>query len=85
MQLKTLTREMLIHLKLQGFNVLTYNNKISDNSIIWFPEVVEDVYEYITGLCDLGMLLFDEPNILVIDEAIDNIAADHLVGEVLCY
>lgn len=70
-------------LKSKGFNILTSNNKLTDDHILWFPESVADVCDYLITLDTKGTTPFQEPNILVIDDAISNIEDENLIGEVL--
>ena len=83
MKLERLTIELLFKLKSQGYNIITYNNKVSDHNIIWFPETIENIQEYLLGLSNLGKIVYEDPNILVIDYVIKNLSDDELIGDVL--
>lgn len=83
MKFEKLTHEQLNILKSKGFNILTSNNSLTDEKVIWFPERVPDVWEYLLELdCNHKMIPLQEPNILVIQDALDNIRNEDLIGEV---
>lgn len=83
MQFKKITKKLLCKLKMLGYNILTFNNKMSSDHIIWFPEYVDDVSTFISNLDRLGVFQFDEPNILLIDHVIEHFEEYELSGEVL--
>jgi len=83
MKLERLTIELLLKLKSQGYNIITYNNKVADDNIVWFPETKENIEDYLLGLNNLGKIVYEDPNFLVIDYAIENLSNTELVGEVL--
>lgn len=81
MKFEKLTREILIKLKAEGYNLLIYNKKVSNLCVTWFPESIENIYDHIADLCNIGAIIYEKPNILVIDDII-NISDDYLVGYV---
>lgn len=83
MTLERLTIELLIKLENQGYNIIRYNNKVSDDNIIWFPETKENIQDYLIGLSNLGKIVFEDPNFLVISHAIENLSNNDLIGNVL--
>ena len=83
MTLEKLTIELLYKLKNQGYNIISYNNKVSDDNIVWFPETKENIEDYLLGLSNLGKIVYEDPNFLVIDYAIENLSNNEFVGEVL--
>lgn len=82
MRFEKLTHLQLKILKNKGFNILTSNNALTDEKVIWFPERVEDVCEFLISMDIKGITPFEEPNILVIQDAIDNINNEDLIGEI---
>jgi len=83
MTLEKLTIELLYKLKNQGYNIISYNNKVSDDNIVWFPETKENIEDYLLGLSNLGKIVYEDPIFLVIDYAIENLSNNEFVGEVL--
>lgn len=83
MTLEKLTIELLYKLKNKGYNIISYNNKVSDDNIVWFPETKENIEDYLLGLSNLGKIVYEDPNFLVIDYAIENLSNNEFVGEVL--
>lgn len=77
MQFEKLTHTNLRKLKELGYNILSSNNNLADDTVIWYPERVEDVCEYVFEVAD------QEPTLLVIQDALDNISEDDLIGNVL--
>lgn len=83
MRFEKLTYCQLKILKSKGYNILTSNQKLTDAQVVWFPERVDDVCEYLIGLDTNGQITpLNEPNILVIQDALDNIREEDLIGEV---
>lgn len=76
MQFEKLTQDNLRILQSQGYNNLTSNNQFTDDKVIWFPEFVKDVWEYLLRVSG------DEPTMLVINDALQNIEDEDLFGEV---
>lgn len=80
MEFVKLEKELLQKLRDRGYNVLVSNQPLNDDVLIyWYPERVDDVCEYVVGLDGTP---FNEPNILVIQDALDNIDEGDLVGMV---
>ena len=79
MQFDKLTLDKLKTLKQEGYNLLASNNKITDEQIVWFPEKIDDVCEYLIDI-DFSGESSKEPTLLVIDEAIKNFTEEDLVG-----
>ncbi len=82
MKFEKLTKAILFKLKEQGYNTVIHNRNISGICITWFPESIENIYDYIASLCSLGAIVYEKPNILVIDDGIENISEEYLVGYV---
>ncbi|WP_400263274.1 hypothetical protein ACFX5U_09550 [Sphingobacterium sp. SG20118] len=83
MQFAILTQTLLLQLKSKGYNLLTSKNTVDDENPTWYPEKVDDVWEYIVDLDSEGKFVpLQEPAILVIDDAIKNIEDWQLIGEV---
>ena len=83
MRFEKLTYCQLKILKSKGYNILTSNQKLTDAQVFWFPERVEDAMDYFLALDISGKIEpFKEPNILVIDDALENIREEDLIGEV---
>ena len=83
MKFEKLTHFQLKILKSKGYNILTSNQNLTDEKVVWFPERVEDVMTYLLALDTSGkMVPFKEPNLMVIDDAIKNIREEDLIGEV---
>ncbi|NQD71640.1 hypothetical protein HP439_13000 [Sphingobacterium shayense] len=79
MKFVRLTKDVLIKLRLLGFNILRAPMSIEHQDPTWYPLQVENVWEYID---DLSGVPFEEDNVLVIDDAIDNIREEDLIGSV---
>ncbi len=79
MQFVRLTHSVLRDLKKQGYNILKSPVPIDNGNPSWYPEKVEDVWGY---LDDLAGVPFQEPNVLVIDDALQNIREEDLIGSV---
>lgn len=83
MRFEKLTKSQLKILKSQGYTLLTSNQNLTDEKVYWFPERVADVMEYLLALDTSGKFVpFKEQNLLVIDDAIENIREEDLKGEV---
>ncbi|SMG32535.1 hypothetical protein [Sphingobacterium psychroaquaticum] len=83
MQFVQLSHKVLKQLKEKGYNILTSNNSVSDDNPVWYPEKVPDVWDYLIGLDVRRISVIKEPNILVIQDALDNICEEDLRGVVL--
>lgn len=82
MEFVNISFEVLRKLKEQGYNILASNNDLYDEEVIWYPEKVDNVFEYLIGL-DINGESNLEPNLLVIDDALLNINEQELRGIVL--
>mgnify|MGYP000914722690 CR=1 FL=1 len=83
MRFEKLTKSQLKILKSQGYTLLTSNQNLTDEKVYWFPERMADVMEYLLALDASGKIVpFKEQNLLVIDDAIENINEEDLIGEV---
>lgn len=76
MEFKKLTIETLKLLKSRGFNILTSNNQLTDTKVIWFPEKVDDINDYLMEVAG------EEPTFIVIDDALSNVEEVYLYAEV---
>lgn len=76
MQFEKLTHANLRILLTQGYNILVSNNQYNDEKVVWFPETVEDIDDYLMQVAD------EEPTLLVIDDALKNIEEEYLIGDV---
>ncbi|QBQ41097.1 hypothetical protein E2P86_07990 [Sphingobacterium psychroaquaticum] len=83
MQFVRLSHKVLEQLKEKGYNILTSNNPVSHENPVWYPESVPDVWDYLIGLDVRKISVIKEPNILVIQDALDNIRDEDLRGVVL--
>ncbi len=81
MQFKKVTHSLLNELKQKGYNALTSNNELSDLQIYWYPEEVSNVNQYIVKLTNRGYVApLNQPMILWIQDAIDNLSEYELAG-----
>lgn len=74
MQFEKVSKRLLKELSAKGYNILTSNEQLSADMVYWYPEKVWDVQQYIESVA------YDEPNILVIQDAIENIRDKDLIG-----
>lgn len=81
MQFDKLNIRLLENLKKAGYTILASHNNLFKETVYWFPEKVDDISDY---LLDLGLSgeLSNDPSILIIDDAINNIKEQHLFGYV---
>jgi hypothetical protein len=79
MKFVRLTHSVLRDLKRDGYTILRSPMPIDNEDPTWYAEKVTDVWGY---LDDLAGVPFQEPNILVIDDAIENIKDEDLRGSV---
>jgi len=79
MKFVRLTHAVLRQLRLQGYNVLKSPLPIDSEDPSWYPEKVDDVWEYLDSLT---VVPFQEPNVLVIDDALEIIRDEDLIGMV---
>jgi len=82
MKFEKLTKENLLKLRSEGYNLLFYNKKVSDLCVTWFPQAIEDIYDHIINLCSIGAIAFEKPNIIVIDHVIEDLSEEDLYGYV---
>lgn len=80
MKFVKLTKEVLLDLKRQGYNILTSVNTVDDDDPTYTPVRVDDVWGY---LDQLAVVPLSEPEIIVIDGALENYSDDMLRGMVL--
>ncbi|TDQ79602.1 hypothetical protein [Sphingobacterium yanglingense] len=74
MQFENVSKALLKELLSKGYNILTSNNMLSSDIVYWYPEKVEDVQQYIETNAN------EEPTLLVIQDALENIREQDLVG-----
>jgi len=79
MQFVRLTHSVLRQLRAKGYNILKSPMPLDNEDPTWYPEAVGDIWDY---LDDLTVIPFEEPNILVIDDALENIREEDLIGAV---
>lgn len=82
MKFEKLTRETLIKLKSEGYNLLVYNKKVSTLCVTWFPQSIENIYDHLINLSYEGDVVFEKPNIIIIDYMIENAEENDLYGYV---
>lgn len=79
MEFVRLTRTVLIELKSQGYNILTSVNTVDDEDPTYTPVKVDSVWDYLDSIKAVPL---SEPEIVVIDEAIDKYSDDMFRGMV---
>ena len=79
MEFVRLTHSVLRDFQRQRYTILKSPMSIDSDDPTWYPERVDDIWKY---LDDLAGVPFQEPNILVIDDALENIREEDLVGMV---
>ena len=79
MKFVRLTHSVLRQLRSQGYNILKSPTPIDSEDPSWQPEKVDNVWEYLDSLTGVP---FQEPNVLVIDDALENILDEDLIGMV---
>ncbi|MBB2949896.1 hypothetical protein [Sphingobacterium sp. JUb56] len=83
MQFATLTRSILLDLQSKGYNILTSKNRIDDENPTWYPISVPNVWDYLLQLDGKTKVMsFQEPAVLVIEDALLNVEDEQLDGEV---
>jgi hypothetical protein len=83
MQFASLTRSILLDLQSKGYNILTSKNAIDDENPTWYPISVPNVWDYLLRLDrKTNILSFQDPAILVIEDALLHIGDEYLEGEV---
>lgn len=83
MQFDRLNIRLLQNLKKSGYNILTSNNKTDNETVYWFPEKVDNVNSYLSGI-DNAKKNPIKYTILIIDEALENIEKQCFYGYVFC-
>ncbi len=76
MQFEKLSHEALRELIGRGYNILSSNDELWDKNVVWFPETVADVKDYLMQVAD------EEATLLVIDDALNNLEEEELIGDV---
>lgn len=79
MEFVKLTHSVLLELKSKGFNVLTSVTKIDSEDPTYMPIKVDDIWAFLEALPSIPL---EEPHLLVIDEALNNIREEDLIGMV---
>lgn len=74
-----LTHDLLRDLKSQGYNILHSPTPSSSDDLAWYPERVDDIWNYLDHLMCTP---FQEPNIIIIEEILRNINQENLAGSV---
>lgn len=81
MQFENVSKRILKELLSKGYNILTSNESLSADVVYWYPEKVENVNDYLIHLDIIDAIEpLKEPNILVIQDALDNIEDEDLIG-----
>lgn len=80
MKFVRLTKNVLVDLKRQGYNILTSVNTVDDEDPTYTPVKVDSVWDYLDNVTVVPMF---EPEIIVIDEALENYSDEMLRGMVL--
>jgi hypothetical protein len=86
MKFEKITHNVLKELLAQGYNVLIAPSDCEDSdNITWKAITVPNVFQWLVALDCEGVtsIPFQEPNILVIQDALDNIQEEDLKGSVL--
>ncbi|WP_148910034.1 hypothetical protein [Sphingobacterium allocomposti] len=73
------TRKVRWALKDKGYNILKSPLPLDNEDPTWYAEKVDDIWKY---LDDLAGAPFQEPNVLVIDDALQIIRDEDLRGSV---
>lgn len=79
MRFVRLSHEVLRDLKAKGYNILTSVNKLGAEDPTYMPEKVDSVWDY---LDDLAVVPMREPELIIIDDALQNIRNEDLRGMV---
>jgi len=85
MKFVKLTHGVLRKLQSQGYNVLIAPSDVEDSrNVTWKAITVDNVMDWLVGLDSAGVtaIPFEEPHILPIDEALNNIENEALFGSV---
>lgn len=82
MKFEKLTHSNLKILKSKGFNILTSNNSLTDETLVWFPERINDIFDYLIAHDINCIIPHQEFEILVIDDAIRIMEEEYLIGDV---
>lgn len=76
MQFEKLSHEALRELMSRGYNILSSNDELWAKKVVWFPETVTDIKDYLMQVAD------EEATLLVIDDALNNLEEEELIGDV---
>lgn len=85
MRFEKVTHRILKELQRKGYNVLIAPSDCEDNeNVTWKAITVPNVFEWLVALdCEgITAVPFKEPNILVIQDALNNIREEDLKGSV---
>lgn len=83
MHFEPLTRSILLELRHRGYNMLTAKSTETDHNPTWYPLSVPDISDYLLKLdYNLSIDALQQPQILVIEDALMHINDDQLEGEV---
>ncbi|PVH27024.1 hypothetical protein [Sphingobacterium corticibacter] len=84
MKYVTLTHKVLRGLRDQGFNILRSTSPLSSENPSWYPDTVglDDFMHWENNEFRLLNIPFEEKHLLVIQDALDNINEEDLIGEV---
>jgi len=85
MRFEKVTHSVLKELKRKGYNVLIAPADCEDNSnVTWKAIAVPNVMDWLVALdCEgITAVSFQEPNILVIEDALNNIHDEDLFGSI---
>ncbi len=85
MRFEKVTHSVLKELQRKGYNVLIAPSDCEDSeNVTWKAITVPNVFEWLVALdCEgITAVPFKEPNILVIQDALDNISEEDLKGSV---
>jgi len=85
MRFAKVSHSVLKELQSKGYNVLIAPSDCEDiENVTWKAITVENVFEWLVALdCEgIAGIPFQEPNILVIQDALDNIREEDLFGSV---
>lgn len=79
MKFVRLSHEVLWELKAKGYNILTSVNKLGAEDPTYMPEKVDSVWDY---LDELAVVPMREPELIIIDDTLQNIRDENLRGMV---
>lgn len=84
MQFEKLTHAVLINLKKEGYNILRSTSLLTDEDPTWYPDKVDLDLFFDLGSDEIARIStpMEEINLLVIDDALQNIRDEDLIGMV---